>query len=290
MKKLILEQGSDEWLEFRKTGVGASDLAAIIGISPFKKAIDVYNEKLNLAPPQFMSNAMLRGNVYEGEARDKHNQVHNCNFQPLVVQHEEFDFFYASLDGYDESSNQILEIKVPTSQTLMSKVSCGNIPDYYESQIQWQMFISGAVSAVFAVYCPESGVMEEILVDRDEGRIEYLKESAMDFWDLITNRIEPEDLTKHVELEFPDNIEKFVEYCTYQRVYKEASEKMKELKAFLVDLGDDGNWFAHGVKFTISKGKDSYNHKAMEADGIDLKKYKKTGIPFYKISIIKDEI
>jgi len=289
MRIQSLTQGSDAWLKFRKSGIGASDIAAIIGISPFKKAIDVYNEKLDLAPPQFISNAMLRGTVYEGEARDKHNKVNNRNFQPIVVQHDEFDYFYASLDGFDEDTQEILEIKTPTNRELLKWTAQGYMRDYYMVQVQWQLFITGAKIAIFAAYWPESEEMYEIIIDRDDEHIERLKEAAVDFWVQLSSRIEPEDHTKHIELEFPDHLEKFVEYRTYQKIYKEADAKMKELKPFLIDLGDDGNWFAHGVKFTQSNGKTSYDYKAMEADGIDLTKYKKTGKPFYKIGVMKDE-
>lgn len=38
----------DEWLAFRKTGIGGSEVAAIFGISPFGTARDVYYDKLNI--------------------------------------------------------------------------------------------------------------------------------------------------------------------------------------------------------------------------------------------------
>lgn len=38
----------DEWLEYRKKGIGGSDAAAILGVSPFATARDLYYDKLNL--------------------------------------------------------------------------------------------------------------------------------------------------------------------------------------------------------------------------------------------------
>ena len=32
----------DQWLEYRRLGIGGSDVAAIMGISPFRTARDVY--------------------------------------------------------------------------------------------------------------------------------------------------------------------------------------------------------------------------------------------------------
>ncbi|WP_313530598.1 YqaJ viral recombinase family nuclease [Anaerotignum sp.] len=39
----------EEWLSFRKTGIGGSEVAAVFGISPFGTARDVYYDKLNIA-------------------------------------------------------------------------------------------------------------------------------------------------------------------------------------------------------------------------------------------------
>lgn len=38
----------DEWLAYRKTGIGGSDVAAVFGISPFGTARDIYYDKLNI--------------------------------------------------------------------------------------------------------------------------------------------------------------------------------------------------------------------------------------------------
>ncbi|WP_042892908.1 YqaJ viral recombinase family protein, partial [Anaplasma marginale] len=61
MKKHDLIQGSAEWLAFRQHGIGSSDIAAICGVSPFKKAIDVFNEKLSIADKTYETAAMTRG-------------------------------------------------------------------------------------------------------------------------------------------------------------------------------------------------------------------------------------
>ena len=38
----------DDWLEWRRKGIGGSDAAAILGISPFATARDIYYDKLNI--------------------------------------------------------------------------------------------------------------------------------------------------------------------------------------------------------------------------------------------------
>lgn len=38
----------DEWLEYRRRGIGGSDAAAILGVSPFATARDLYYDKLKV--------------------------------------------------------------------------------------------------------------------------------------------------------------------------------------------------------------------------------------------------
>ncbi len=38
----------EKWLEYRRLGIGGSDVAAILGISPFRTARDLYYDKLNI--------------------------------------------------------------------------------------------------------------------------------------------------------------------------------------------------------------------------------------------------
>lgn len=39
----------EKWLEYRRTGIGGSDVSAVMGVSPFTTARDLYYDKLNIA-------------------------------------------------------------------------------------------------------------------------------------------------------------------------------------------------------------------------------------------------
>ena len=43
---------NEEWLAWRRRGIGGSDVAAILGVSPFRTARDLYFDKLNIASAQ----------------------------------------------------------------------------------------------------------------------------------------------------------------------------------------------------------------------------------------------
>ena len=38
----------DDWLNYRRRGIGGSDVAAILGVSPFRTARDIYYDKLGV--------------------------------------------------------------------------------------------------------------------------------------------------------------------------------------------------------------------------------------------------
>ena len=39
----------EEWLAYRRKGIGGSDVAALLGISPWRTARDLFYDKLNIA-------------------------------------------------------------------------------------------------------------------------------------------------------------------------------------------------------------------------------------------------
>lgn len=48
--------GSPDWLAYRKTGIGASEVGAVLGVCPWKSPVDVWLEKMGRVPP-FEGNA-----------------------------------------------------------------------------------------------------------------------------------------------------------------------------------------------------------------------------------------
>ena len=50
---LVLVETADlseeDWLDYRRRGIGGSDVSAIFGTSPFRTARDLYYDKLNIA-------------------------------------------------------------------------------------------------------------------------------------------------------------------------------------------------------------------------------------------------
>ena len=59
--------GNEEWLSYRRRGIGGSDAAAILGISPWRTARDLYYDKLSVVKADMDENwvALEMGHLLE---------------------------------------------------------------------------------------------------------------------------------------------------------------------------------------------------------------------------------
>ena len=131
-----LIQGSQEWLDFRRTKRMASETPIIMGLSPWQKPKDVVKAKRGEnAKTNF---AMRRGQELEPVARDVYQAVVGV-LRPAVY----FDLDYgASLDGIDLFGELIVEIKCPMkgkASDLWKQAENGEIPEHYAVQMQHQV-------------------------------------------------------------------------------------------------------------------------------------------------------
>ena len=125
--------------------IGGSDIAAIMGISPFKTRFQLLQEKARIVEPDFKGNEYTEyGNVMEPLIRDYVNETSNRNFAPDVLIDGDFRF---NFDGLDKEHNEILEIK--TTSQIHDKLD-----DYktYLVQLLPYMRSVGAEKGYLAVY------------------------------------------------------------------------------------------------------------------------------------------
>ena len=133
MRHISLEQGSEEWKSFRKNKITATDMAPILGKSPFCDDITLWKRKFGIIPEVVATPAMKRGIEFEEEARHYISQVLQRSFKPSVILSEDFPWLMASLDGIDGAS--FIEIKIPKPENFESLTN-GVIPEYYQIQMQ----------------------------------------------------------------------------------------------------------------------------------------------------------
>lgn len=144
-----LAQGTDAWKQWRRDGIGGSDAATILGLSPFEDATipNLFREKVEgwERPQNF---AMKQGTRLEPTARLAYQRLLSCVAPPACVEHEQAPWMRVSLDGLCSNhaaidpERWILELKVPGWEPHSTALA-GEVPDYYVPQCQWQLLVTG---------------------------------------------------------------------------------------------------------------------------------------------------
>lgn len=139
---------SPEQLEQRRGLITASDLAAVCGLNPWRKPIDVYLDKIGEGPPFPESWRMERGNIMEDALiRYLGSQLSPLNVRPAGEEtfvHPILTWFGATSDGLAFDKGELVatcEAKFAMSAPHHWENEQGDlcVPDYYAVQVQGQM-------------------------------------------------------------------------------------------------------------------------------------------------------
>lgn len=164
------EQRSKEWHDWRNSGIGASEIAAIMGDSPWMSAQDLWELKKGIRPPQAMNFAMQRGVDLEPLALSHFENMTGEIMQPLCASHSEHPFILASFDGISADRSLHVEIKCPGLKSHELALR-GVVPKHYQWQIQQQLLVAGNPKGwYFSFYKNYSdqtkiGVLVEVFAD-----------------------------------------------------------------------------------------------------------------------------
>lgn len=188
MKKPIvieLDQGTPEWLSWRKTKIGAADSAIILGQSPWTTREQLWLTKMGMYEVE-ETDAMKRGKELEPIVRELLMIEYGMFIKPIIYQHGEYDWMIASLDGIADDG-EIFEIKCPGMNTHQWAVD-GYIPNYYQTQMQHQMEVCQADRMTYVSYNPEHSQRLICLdVYRDDEYIKELVEHEKRFYNMMVN-------------------------------------------------------------------------------------------------------
>ncbi len=269
MRIVQLSQRSPEWYRWRSQGIGSSDIAAIVGMCPYKTPFQVWEKLMGFREDEPVNPAMQRGISFEDEAR---KYLGDDNLLPACIEHDHYNYFHASLDGLGDG--YFCEIKVPSQKNFPSYQK--EIPQHYNVQVQWQYLVSGLKSCTFVAYSPELKIAHLREIKRDEAFIENLERLGDRFWKNYLNGIAP-PLTDRDErrIEHPDLFHKCGEYEIHNHIKTKAEEAMKFLKEQIVKFGEGESFVAYNLRCTKTAPRPSYDYERMKEDGIDLEKYRK---------------
>jgi len=192
-----MQQGSTEWLAWRKTKITASDAPIIMDLSPYRTAYELWCEKLDLIEPQKSNPYMQRGLDLEESAREEFENQTGIYTIPRVINHKKLDWFGASLDGMDLAEENIVEIKC-NGPKIHSTVLMGNLPDHHYCQVQHQIEAAGLNYSYYFSYDGLKGF--EIKIKRNQEFIDKMIEKEFEFWNCIRDFIPPKKTKRQKDI------------------------------------------------------------------------------------------
>ena len=171
-----------EWLEMRKVGIGGSDAAKIIGISPYGGPLSVFMDKKGIVSHDSDSEAAYWGTTLEevvAQEFTKRTEI-KVRKQNKMFQHPEYPWMIANVDRVIVGENKGLECK--TASAYLDKLWDGDeLPDIYYAQIQHYIEVMGWDSCwVAALIGGQKFVYKE--VRRDDAFIDVLVQAEKAFW------------------------------------------------------------------------------------------------------------
>lgn len=206
-----------EWLKNRQTGIGGSDVAAILGLSRYKSALDVYNDKVGEVSDSEQSQAAYWGTQLEDIVAKEFQKRTGMKVQKVNSQLSRDGWMHANIDRavvnpelsgnvrvLDEdkqletgrllTTDAILECKTASSfiadqwgpsqeaEIVAGKAVVGHkIPIYYETQVQWYMGVTGATRCYVAALLGGQD-FRIYCVARDNDVIDALQSQCREFW------------------------------------------------------------------------------------------------------------
>lgn len=144
-----------EWLEARqKQGIGASEAAAIMGLSPWKTGQQLWEEKTwRTKPGEITGNSSIDiGNRMEPALREffaiDHSEYSIEHYPFDILYQAERPWLFATLDGEltrkSDGAKGILEIKTATPRGKAGWAEWdGKAPAHYQIQVCHQMLATG---------------------------------------------------------------------------------------------------------------------------------------------------
>lgn len=189
-------QAREAWLDERRTGIGGSDVAAILGLSPWKSPLEVYLDKIGEAPEQDDNAAMAWGRALEPLIRQAYEaQTGRTILVPTASYvHPQHSFMRANLDG--EIPDECLGFEAKTARTGegWGEPGSAEIPDAYALQVQHYMLVRGYVAFDVAVLIGGSD-FRTYTVPADPDLQAMLVDAETAFWQQVEARIPPEPRT-----------------------------------------------------------------------------------------------
>ncbi len=205
----------DEWLGWRKKGIGGSDASVVCGINRYRSPIELWMDKTNQIPYQEAGEAAYWGTQLEALVKAEFTKRTGIEVNPAnqLLQSEEYPFMLANLDGeciHPTHRKCVFEAK--TASAYKAGEWDDAIPDEYMLQVQHYMAVTGYRGTYIAVLIG-GNTFRWKFIERDEALISMLIQLESAFWKQVQELVPPamdgsEAAAKFLSERFPNSVAK----------------------------------------------------------------------------------
>ena len=228
----------------RRKFIGGSDIAAILGISPWATPLDVYLEKTGECEREInfeQQKRLDRGKRMEPYVIDILEEETGICVTRRNQRYSLPEYPYMSCE-IDAESRCGLNIEIKTTSEF-NKKSWGeegtdDIPVFYTAQAMWGLMITGKQECVVAVLIGSDN-FKTYYIKRDEEVIKHLFEKAKAFWEMVEAKTPPPPVNeKDIAALFPKDDGKHIE-CgdDIYNLYQQAKNIREEIR--MLELAKD---------------------------------------------------
>lgn len=277
----------------RAKGIGGSEIAAILGISPYTTAYQLWLDKTGKTPRKDISHLphVQRGILGEEVCRALIERDHLKSYKPKTWNGLK-PWHRCSDDGWNIDTNVILEIKC-MGQLNHEMVKSGIIPDYYACQCQWNLFVTKASKCLFVSFRPEDETMHIIEVLPNPEEQKKIEEAVDYFWQVNVQQDVPPPMTDRDYVLVGDK-----QLDEKLKLYEQTQNKIKELEGQIESIKEDLRSYvqghpaiktAAGVKIALGQRSGGIDYsKYCKDKGVteeELKAYRKKPVEVFSIRL-----
>jgi putative phage-type endonuclease len=199
---------NQDFAQKREESLGGSDIGAILGLSKFRTAVDVWLEKTGQAAPSASSLPLRFGSFAEEFVASEYGKAtgYRVSIHETTLTHPQYAYCTGHLDRLvsiggqaclnevgDIQTPRLLECKTanPFSISEWGDVGTDQVPMSYLVQCQWYLMLSGCQWADLAVLIGNSD-FRIYSITHDPELSELLLQRAIHFWtEHVQKRIPP---------------------------------------------------------------------------------------------------
>lgn len=195
LKVPTLSMSRDEWLAERRKGIGGSDVAAILGLNPYRSPMAVYLDKIGEVSPQELTQERVYwGNVLEDVVARHYASVNKVKVKRNnhILARADVPFMIANLDRevYSDTEGRFGFEAKTTDARNAKQWEDDSAPLPYVLQVQHYMAVTGF--KMFDLCCLIGGNnFQQRRINRDEDIISTLIERESEFWERVETKTPP---------------------------------------------------------------------------------------------------